>query len=260
MPKIEKHAPGSFCWVEVGTTDRDGAKTFYAALFGWIAVDIPTGPNASYTIFKLADRDAAGAYTMQPEERAMTPPHWNLYVAVDDADATTWRAVELGGKIIAPPFDVLTFGTMAVIQDPTGAIFCIWQPGDHQRTAVKGENGTVCWADLSTPDPERAKQFYEGLFGWKIGAAPQFPPEYLVIENDGGFIGGIPPAVYRKPDTPPYWMPFFLAGDVDGLAAKVKELGGAEYMAPASMGGARLAVLADPQGAAFSIIQPPSRG
>lgn len=254
------HSPGSFCWVEVGTTDRDDAKKFYADLFGWTAAGIPPEDNADYTIFKLNNRDVAGAYTMQPEERAMTPPHWNLYVAVEDADATTWQASELGGKIIAPPFEVKTYGTMAVIRDPTGAIFCIWQPGDGRRMAAKGEPGTVCWADLSTPDPDRAKQFYETLFGWKIGAAPQFPPEYLVIENRGEFIGGIPPAIYRKPDVPAQWMLFFLAGDVDTLAAKAKDLGGAEHLAPASMGGARLAVLADPQGAAFSIIQPPSRG
>jgi len=260
MPKIDKHATGSFCWVELGTIDRAGAKSYYSPLFGWTPADFPMGPDAYYTTFKLNGSDAGAAHTMRAEERAVTPPHWNLYIAVDNADDTARRANDLGGKVIASPFDVMTFGRMAVIQDPTGAAFCVWQPRDHHGTGVKGESGTACWAHLSSPDPGRAKQFYEGLFGWRIGAVEQYPPDYLVIRNGEEFIGGIPPAIYRKADAPPHWMLFFLAGEVDGLAAKSKGLGGAEYMAPTSMGGARLAVLADPQGAAFSIIQPPQRG
>jgi predicted enzyme related to lactoylglutathione lyase len=258
LPKIEKHPTGTFCWVELGTTDQPGAKSFYSSLFGWTPADFEIGPNETYTMFKLNDGDVGAAYAMRPAERSMTPPHWNLYVAVDSADDSARRAGELGGTVIAAPFDVMNFGRMAVIQDPTGGVFCIWQSRDHAGTTVAGENGTMCWADLSTPDPGRAKQFYEGLFGWKIGPAEKYPPDYLVIKNGEKFIGGVPPAAYRNPAVPPHWMLFFHVGDADALAAKAKELGGAEHLAPMSMGGARFAVLADPQGAAFSIIQPPA--
>jgi predicted enzyme related to lactoylglutathione lyase len=81
------------------------------------------GAGELYTIFKLDDGDAAAAYTMRPEERSMVPPHWNLYISVDSADDTAMRASEFGGKIIAAPFDVMRFGRMVVIQDPTGAVF-----------------------------------------------------------------------------------------------------------------------------------------
>jgi predicted enzyme related to lactoylglutathione lyase len=259
MPKIDKHATGAFCWVELGTTDQSSAKSFYSSLFGWTPADFPMGPNELYTIFNLSDGDAAAAYTMRPEERSMVPPHWNLYISVDSADNTAKRAGELGGKVIAAPFDVMTFGRMAVIQDPTGAVFCIWQPGSHPGATVKGESGTLCWADLSSPDPDRAKQFYESLFGWKMGPVEPYPPDYLIIKNGEEPIGGVAPVAYRNPSVPPHWMLFFLAGDVDGLAAKAKALGGAERLAPMSVGGARMAVLADPQGAAFSIIRPPQR-
>jgi predicted enzyme related to lactoylglutathione lyase len=259
MPKIEKHAPGDFCWVELGTTDQTNAKNYYSSLFGWTPVDFPMGPNEFYTMFQQNDGDAAAAYTMRPEERSMVPPHWNLYIAVVNADDTARLAGELGGKVIAPPFDVMTFGRMAVIQDPTGAVFCIWQPKDHRGTTVTGENGTLCWADLSTSDPDRAKQFYEGLFGWKIGPEQQYPQDYLVIKNGEKSIGGMPPAAYQNPQVPPHWMLFFQVADADGLAAKAKDLGGTVHLAPMSMGGVRLSVLADPQGAAFSVIQPPSR-
>lgn len=260
MPKIDKHAAGTFCWIELATTDQAGAKSFYSSLFGWEPADFPMGPAAYYTMFRLNGCAAAAAYTMGAEERSMAAPHWNLYVAVDSTDDTAQRAGELGGKVIAGPFDVMTFGRMAVVQDPAGAALCIWQSKDHTGTTVAGENGTLCWADLSTPDPDRAKQFYEGLFGWKIGPAEGYPPNYLLIRSGQGFIGGVPPSAYRSPQVPAHWMLFFLAEDVDGLAAKAKETGGTEHLPPMSMGSARLSVLADPQGAAFSIIRPPARG
>jgi uncharacterized protein len=257
MPKIEQHATGTFCWVELGTTDQVGAKNFYSSLFGWAPMDLPMGPVDYYTMFILGGSEVAAAYTMRPEEMALTPPHWNLYIAVESADQTANRAASLGAKVIAPPFDVMTFGRMSVIEDPTGAVFCIWQARDHTGMEIHGETGAMCWADLSTPEPDRARQFYEALFGWQIGPAEKYPPDYLVIRNGETPIGGIAPALNRNPNAPPHWKLFFQAGDVDALAAQAKALGGAEHMPPTSIGGARLAVLADPQGAAFSIIQPP---
>lgn len=250
MPKIEKYAPGDFCWFELGTTDQQAAKHFYGAVLGWSTLDAPMGPDGVYTRFLLGDAGIGGGYTMRPEERAMIPPHWNLYVSVENADETANRVAALGGKVIEGPFDVMTFGRMAVIRDPTGVYFNIWQPKDHPGASVSGESGTFCWADLSTPDPERSKQFFEGLFGWKIGPAQNFPPEYPIIRNGEKAIGGV-----RQDTTmPPHWMLFFLSGDVDAAATKAKELGGKVYSAPVSMGTARFAALADGQGAAFSII------
>jgi len=82
------------------------------------------GPNDFYTIFRLEGRDAAAGCTLRPEELSQgVPPHWKLYVAVDSADATAARAAELGGTVLAPPFDVFDAGRMAVVQDPTGAVF-----------------------------------------------------------------------------------------------------------------------------------------
>ena len=258
MPKTNEHPAGAFCWVELATSDQAGAKTFYSSLFGWAPVDFPMGPDEYYTMFKRNGNEA-GAYTMRAAERQAAPPHWNLYIAVDSADDSAKRAGELGGKVIAPAFDVMTFGRMAVIQDPTGAAFCIWQSKDHAGATVAGENGTLCWADLSTADSKRARQFYEGLFGWKIGPVENYPPDYLLIRNGKALIGGIQPSSYRNPNAPPHWMLFFLMSDVDGAAAKAKELGGAQLVPPMSMGSARLSVLADPQGAAFSIIRPPAQ-
>jgi uncharacterized protein len=259
MPQIDKHAPGTFCWVELATTDQDAAKQFYGSLFGWSFVDYPMGPGSVYTMFQLGGRDAAAGYTMREAERAQgVPPHWNLYVAVEDADATAAHAVELGGTLPAGVFDVYTNGRMAVLIDPAGAPFCLWQPKQTQGIGVMGENNSYCWADLITADRAAAKRFYEGLFGWKI-----FPGDdkdestYLHIAANEKGIAGIQPDAMRQPGVPPHWTPYFMVADADACTAKAQELGAAVYAAPVNVDTSlRIAVLADPQGAVFSLFSP----
>lgn len=257
MPHIDRHKPGAFSWIELATTDQNGSKTFYSSLFGWTVTDSPIGPGEIYTMFKLDNRDAAAAYTRRPQERAGgAPPHWNLYITVENADSTANQATELGGKVLAPPFDVMEYGRMAVIQDPTGAAFCIWQPKQTQGTGITGVDGTLCWADLSTPDPERAKKFYADLFGWRISPGEKDPSGYLHIANGDDFIGGIPPTTHRNPQIPPHWLPYFTVADVDAATAKAKQQGATVHVAPRSMENVgRFAVLADPQGAAFAVFK-----
>jgi predicted enzyme related to lactoylglutathione lyase len=258
MAKIDKHAPGTFCWVELATTDQTAAKTFYNSLFGWAANDSPIGPDAVYTIFRLEDKDAAAAFTLRPEERSQgIPPHWGLYVAVDSADDIASRAAGLGGKLIDEPFDVMQAGRMAVVQDPQGAVIRLWQPKSSIGTGIKGIDGTLCWADLSTPDPAAATGFYSKLFGWRIAAEEKDPSGYLHIKNGDEFIGGVPPAAHRNPNTPPHWLPYFLVSDCDRAADRAKENGATFHLAPTSMEGVgRMAVIADPQGAIFAVFQP----
>jgi len=157
MPTTDKHAPGAFCWIELATTDRKAAGSFYTSLFGWKTSENPMGPDAFYTMFTLDGHVSAGGYTMSAQEQAQgVPPHWNLYVNVANADDAAKRAAELGGKVIDAPFDVQTHGRMAVIQDPGGAVFAVWQAGDHNGIGVRDEPGSLCWADLNTPDPQVA--------------------------------------------------------------------------------------------------------
>jgi predicted enzyme related to lactoylglutathione lyase len=259
MPQIDKHAPGTFCWVELATTDQDAAKHFYGSLFGWSIVDYPMGPADFYTMFQLGGRDAAAGYTMRAEERSQgVPPHWNLYVAVEDADATAARAVELGGKLPAGVFDVYTNGRMAVIIDPTGAAFCLWQPKQTQGVGVMGENNSYCWADLITGDRVGAKTFYEKLFGWKIfPGAGKDESTYLHIKAGEQGIAGIQPDAMRQPGVPPHWTPYFMVANADATTAKAQQLGAKVYAPPMNVGESlRIAVLADPQGAVFSLFAP----
>ena len=258
MTHIDKHAPGAFCWIELATTDQNAAKDFYGKLFGWAASDIPMGPNDFYTMFKLDGGDAGAAYTLRVEQRTQgVPPHWMVYVAVESADAAAACAAELGGKVLAPAFDVYDVGRMAVLQDPTGAVFSVWQAKKHIGTTISGVDGTLCWADLSTPDQGRAGEFYSALFGWKIVKGDEDPAHnYFHIKNGEEFIGGIPPASHRSPNVPPHWLAYFTASDVDAMAAKAKQLGATFYLPPTTFEDVgRMAVIADPQGATFAIFR-----
>ena len=258
MPKIERHNPGAFCWFELGTTDQNAAKSFYTSLFGWSVTEYPMGPSGVYTTFQLQGQDSGAAYTLRPDQRAQgVPPHWLLYIATDNADEAARRAGELGGKVYVPPFDVMELGRMAVLADPTGAKFAVWQPKQKPGVGIRGIPGTVCWADLSTPDVDTAKKFYSGLFGWEIAAGEGDPSGYQHIQNGSEFIGGVPPAAHRNPQTPPHWLIYFLIAECDASAAKAKQLG-AEFLLPPQtiphVG--RMAIAKDPQGVIFALFEP----
>jgi predicted enzyme related to lactoylglutathione lyase len=263
MAHVDKHAPGTFCWFELATTDQTAAKHFYQSLFGWSVNDSPMGPNEFYSMFGLEGRNVAATYTMRPEQRAQgVPPNWLLYVAVDNADAAAKRATELGATVLAPPFDVMEYGRMAVIQDPTGAVFAVWQAKTHPGTGISGVNGVVCWADLDSPDQVRAAKFYSDLFGWKmVGGKAMNPPkpgDYYHIVNGADFIGGIPGPQHRDPHVPPHWMIYVEVADCKATTTKAKSLGARAYVEPMVIGQEGwMSVLADPQGAVFALHQTP---
>jgi predicted enzyme related to lactoylglutathione lyase len=254
MAHVDKHAPGAFSWIELGTTDQNAAKTFYTSLLGWTFTDSPMGPGDFYTMFELDKRTVAAAYTLREQERSMgVPPHWNLYISVTSVDESAEKAAELGGHVVAGPFDVFTYGRMAVILDPTGASFCIWEPKEHIGASVLNEPGSLCWADLTTPDPEAASKFYTGLFGWTLvpGAGG-----YLHLKNGDAFIGGIPPAQHSAPGTPPHWMSYIQVADIEAGTAKAKELGANICVGPMSIGTTgKMTVLSDPQGAFLALFE-----
>jgi uncharacterized protein len=257
MPNVDKHSPGSFCWIELATTDQNAAKKFYPALFGWAVTDNPMGPGDFYSIFKLKGRDVAAGYTLRKDqlERGV-PVHWSLYIATDNADQTAAKASQSGGTVLMPAFDVMDAGRMAVIHDPTGAVFCVWQPKKTQGIGVVGEPGAFCWADLSTPDPDRAQKFYSAVFGWKLEKGEKDPSGYLHIKNGEAFIGGIPPAAYRDPKTPPHWLAYFMVADVAASSGKATQLGAKILMPPRNMEGVGTwSIIADPQGAVFALFQ-----
>lgn len=257
MGEIDKHKPGAFNWIELTTTDQSAAKTFYTSLFGWTFEDHPMGPTDFYTMFALRGRTCAAVYSMPKDERDMhIPSHWNLYIQVVSADDSAKLATELGGKVLYGPFDVQEHGRSAVIQDPAGAVFMLWEPKQNPGITIQGEPGSLCWADLNTPDQQAAVDFYTKLFGWEVDAS-QDGSGYLHIKNAGDHIGGIPPKEQQNPNAPPHWMIYLQVADCEATTAKAKELGASVFMGPTRMEKVGVVtVFADPQGAVSALFQP----
>lgn len=256
------HAPGSFCWFELATTDQDGAKRFYQTLFGWNVQDSPMGPNELYSMFTLGGADVGAAYTMRKEQRDQgVPPNWLVYVAVTDAELIAERAATLGGMVLSAAFKVGEFGRMAVLQDPTGAVFAVWEAKEHAGTGTTGRvENTMCWADLYTTDQDRAAAFYSDLFGWKMVSGRELlaasPGDYYHIANGRDLIGGIMPATSQNPEAPPHWLVYVAVPDCAGTEAHARSLGANVYASTFSVGAeGSVAILADPQGAVFGIHQ-----
>jgi predicted enzyme related to lactoylglutathione lyase len=261
MANIDTYAPGSFCWFELGTTDQDGAKSFYKSLFGWEANDMPMGPGNVYTMFLLDGRNPGAAYTLMPEMRAHgVPPHWGIYIAVANVDEAAAKAAAAGGTVIKGPFDVYDVGRMAVVQDPTGAHFHLWQEKRPHSEGISGVPGTFCWADLNTHDVPKAAQFYTTLFGWEIAPGEHDQSGYLHIKNGDSFIGGIPPTHVLPPNVPPHWMLYFQVADVEASTKQLVELGGKLHMGPITIEKTgKFSVVSDPQGASFAFFTPSPR-
>lgn len=257
MANIEQHSPGSFCWIELGTTDQAAAKNFYTSLFGWGINDIPMGPGDFYSMFNLNGRNTGAAYTLRPDMLAHgVPPHWMLYIAVASADEAAAKIKAAGGRIEQEPMDVFDVGRMAVAQDPTGAMFCVWQAGTHKGLGIEHEPGTLSWADLMTRDAQAAKRFYEAVFGWRMTPGEKDPSGYLHIKNGEHFIGGVPPVENRDPKVPPHWLIYFHVTSCDQATTKAKQLGARVYREPVSMENVgRWSVVADPQGAVFALFE-----
>lgn len=257
MQETPEFKPGSFCWFELGTSDSAAAKNFYTQLFGWDYVDNPMGPEGFYTMLKLNGKDVAGLYELMPDMKAQgIPSHWLSYVAVANADETAEKAKAEGATLLKEPFDVFTVGRMAVVQDPTGAVFALWQAKDHKGSAIYGMPNAACWNELGTTDTQKAGQFYSNVFGWTREDFSESPIEYTMFKDGDRGAGGMYQITPEMGPIPPNWLVYFAVDDCDAKLQKATELG-AHVMKPADdiPGVGRFAILIDPQGAAFAIIK-----
>ena len=259
MAEFSSHIPGTFCWPELATTDQKSGVAFYRALFGWGINEQPIGEGETYSMFLLRGKEVGAAYTMRPEERQSgAPPHWNLYVSVANVDESVKRAQGLGATVLAPAFDVMEHGRMAVLQDPTGAVFCVWQGKEHIGAKILYEPGALCWSELTTRDTNAAEAFYTSLFGWTAKhAAPSAGMDYTEFQQQGKSTVGMmemPPNM--PPAVPSYWMPYFQVADCDASTAQARQLGASVMVGPQDVSKTgRFTILKDPQGGMFAVFQ-----
>ena len=250
MPDRTSHKPGTISWTDLATTDPAAAKEFYGGLFGWEYDEQPIDENTTYSMATHRGRAAAAISPQQPDEAAQgIPPHWNVYVTVDDVDAMSAGVGETGGSVLAGPFDVFDAGRMSVIADPAGAVLCLWQAGTSIGAEVVNEPGALAWADTATTDAEGAQGFYVSLLGWRFDQMSEEPPYWVIFNGDrsnGGMT--VPP-----PGVPSNWFPYFAVEDVDATIQTAKDAGGTPFIGPIDVPNGRLALIQDPQGAAFAV-------
>jgi predicted enzyme related to lactoylglutathione lyase len=252
MTTLDKKQPmGMPTWVDLMTGDPEAARKFYGALFGW-SFDVGGPESGHYTMCKLNGRPVAGLAPKPPN--GQYPNAWTLYLAVDDVDATCTKITESGGRVPMPPMQVMDAGKMAIVQEPTGASFGLWQAGKHIGFMVRDEPGSFAWTELNTRDLGRAQRFFETVFGYR--AEKMQGMEYMTLHVGPAIAGGILQMDKNwPPDLPPHWMCYFAVANTDQTVEKVKSLGGALHVPPFDTPYGRMSVISDPQKAAFSLIQ-----
>jgi uncharacterized protein len=252
MGKRTEYAPGTFSWVDLSTTDPEAAKRFYTELFGWDFEDMPAGEGMTYSMARLDGDYVAALFQQMDDERDQgIPPHWNSYVTVNSVDDAASRTKELGGTVMMEPFDVLDVGRQTLIQDPTGAVLAAWEPRTMIGAGVVNVPGALTWNELHTGDIDAAVSFYTGLFGWSTEAMDTGDgPAYHMIRNGERSNGGI---MDTQPGEPPNWLPYFAVSSLDETLSKATSRGGEKLAGPIPMPQGQIAVLRDPQGAAFAL-------
>ena len=248
-------AYGRFAWYELNTTDVQSARSFYTKVLGWDVLDAST-PGTPYMLFTAGPALVGGLSQMTgPARDTGAKPCWIGYVEVDDVDAIAARARQLGGVVHAGPSDIAGVSRYCILADPQAARLAAlkWRRREEGQSPALGARGHVCWHELLAAKEDEALDFYADLFGWRKaqGEAPE-SETYQMFAVGGQTIGGIvdkPPAI----DTP-FWLFYFLVGDVDAAARRVTAAGGRILReADELSGGSWIVQCADPQGVVFAL-------
>jgi predicted enzyme related to lactoylglutathione lyase len=247
--------PGTPSWVDLGTPDVAASTRFYTELFGWQAED-QGEQMGHYTMMRVDGKNVAAVTPlMNPQQ----PTAWTTYITTTSAEDTARKVTEAGGQVVAPPMQVMDLGSMAVFVDPTGAAFAVWQPGTFTGADLYNKPVSISWNELSTRDMPAAKAFYTKVFPWTAHSNPMpGGGEYVEWQIDGKSVGGgmaMSPQI--PPQVPPNWLVYFAVANADNTVKRAQELGANVMMPATDIPQGRFAVLTDPQGATFAVIQLP---
>jgi predicted enzyme related to lactoylglutathione lyase len=247
---------GTPCWVDAMVPDRKRAMDFYGALLGW-HFEEGTEETGFYTVASLDGRTVAGLMQSMPGQEEM-PAVWTAYLATSDVDKTVEAIAEAGGKVVSPAMDVMTLGRMAIAEDPAGAVFGLWQAGDHTGFQLANAAGAVTWNEAMSRDYEAAKAFYTKVFGYVVDDMSAQGFSYATLAVGGNVVGGIGALSEDVPaEVPAHWSSYFAVPDTDAAVARVVELGGTSLSPASDSPYGRQAAVTDDQGAAFRLISAP---
>ncbi|MFJ7267315.1 VOC family protein [Streptomyces sp. NPDC099050] len=251
---------GAPCWLDAMFSDLEGAKAFYGDVLGWTFGE----SSSEYGNYTQAYSDGkAVAAVVPPMPGAEGQSQWCLYLASPDATATAAKIKEAGGEVLMEPMQVGSFGTMAIAKEPSGAVFGVWQPGDHKGFEKTGEPGAYCWAeffsrDVAKPDAFLPRVFPYGTQQMDLGDDPEAAGMDFKVFSLGGpenpVLGRMNMGTDFPPEIPSYIQVYFAVPDCDEAVAKTRAHGGKLHFGPMDSPFGRFAAVADPQGAAFAVI------
>ncbi|MEU6443067.1 VOC family protein [Streptomyces sp. NPDC047046] len=254
MPEITSpYATGTPCWVDLMAKNQQNTIDFYSDLLGWQG----RPGSGGYAICELRGMAVAGIGAA-PQDQPETPNVWTTYFAATDAPATQDTIVSAGGSILAPVMDVGDLGRMLIAADPQGAAFGVWQAGEFAGARLVNEPGTLIWNELHTADVPTAAAFYGEVFGMNFEPV-EGVEAYWAVKVAGKTVGGATHLKNDPPGTPAHWLTYFSVDDVDSTADALIRRDGTVLAPPFDMVAGRMAVVADPEGARFAVIKPPSR-
>ncbi|MBC9730039.1 VOC family protein [Streptomyces sp. TRM68367] len=248
-----RYAPGTPCWVSLMVHAMTATQDFYGALFGW---EFQPGPQqlGPYVRALLDGREVAGIGQL-PADRHL-PVAWTPYIASDDVDVTAETVRLCGGTIGVGPLDASDAGRLAIGSDPAGAVFGVWQAAAHLGTGISGAPGTPAWNELVTFESADVAKFYEAVFAYEEEPVISAGFDYVTLLVDGRPVAGIHGVGGALPrDRGPHWMTYFEVADTDEALERLLDLGGHVLRPARDSEYGRVATVADPEGARFSLIQ-----
>ena len=240
-------APGTPCWVDYSAADLAAAQAFYADLLGWSYTD-GDPEYGGYLTCLASGKEAAG---MAPRMDPSAPPSWTTYFATEDADKTCEATTAAGGTLVAPPMDVGPLGRMALATDPQGQFFGVWQAAQHPGVTIYNEPGALIWNDGAFEDVDAARRFYGTVFDFRFEDLEGMGG-YATFHVGSGPVGGLGGP---RPGAPAGWSCCFAVSSVNDVVDTVQGKGGTVTMPAADTFFGRFAVVEDPWGAPFSIMQ-----
>ncbi len=259
---------GAPVWFDLMTSDAPRAVDFYGRLFGWEASE-PNEEFGGYRNFSAHGKLVAGL--MQSGDDAQGPTNvWSVYFKVDDADTAVEAATAAGASVLSPVMAVGDLGRMAILADPAGAAYGIWQSGTHPGFTERGTHGTPYWFDTMSMDYAASTAFYPTALGWELteigtgGDPDAIGPDYYsqVSVGSGDATEGVAGIMAAKgmlgEGHPSFWQVYITVDDVAATVAQAAELGGQVLMPGEVTPWGTLASIKDPMGAVICLGHPPA--
>jgi len=257
MSSIHQFLPGNFCWADLFCKNIDAAAEFYSAVFGWKLQHTEKDP-INRAVFLRSEKPVCGIQLMTDRLlQGGIPSHWLSVIAVENIDVVIRNIESLGGKNLVQPTDISATDRRALVQDPTGAVFSLWQTGEHTGASEWNRPNSLCWNELYSNNIEQSLLFYRNLFGWthskSVGAIGQ---DYFEFIHDGRSVGGMMEIRKEWGDMPPCWSVYFSVDNIHGSITNIRKMGGTVEGSPMEIENVgQFAVVMDPEGAFFSILQ-----